>query len=109
MHKWEVDQIEALDIYKRDLKNHDFMSKKEIFILQNNLEIIYKEYKQAKENFKIQNINCLKSKIKIEELIESKTAYENVYNILKKEIDAMALFKTGEKKPAKKSLQIFSK
>jgi hypothetical protein len=82
-----------LENFKKDLNNLEKYSKKEISILQKKLELITKEYRQIKQNFNVQNKTCAKYKLKIEELVESKAAYENVKEILLKEVELMTYFK----------------
>lgn len=66
--------------------------KKKVFSLQSKLQILNKEFQFFYNNYNIQNRICLEIKNRIEELIESKAAYENVVGVLNKEIKTMNMF-----------------
>lgn len=74
-------------------------TKKQIAFFQSKLEDINKEYQICLNNFIIQTKQCTLLKNRIEELVESKAAYENVINVLNKETSTMNMFNNAVERP----------
>jgi hypothetical protein len=98
---WDVDQMEPLEKYKNEWDAYDKIQKREITLFKSRLEDINKEYKNMKIVHRQQLKVCFHIKNKIEELVESKTAYENVINLLMKEKETIDLYNPGNS-PTKK-------
>jgi archaellum component FlaC len=99
---WDVDQIEALEKYRNEWESYDKTQKREITSLKKRLESINKEYKSIKKSYKSHFKQCLNLKNKIEELVESKSAFESVINLLMKEKETVDLYNPGSSPPKKK-------
>ena len=77
-YRWETDQNECINSYRRDVKiSEDEINKKTSFI-QNKIEKLNKEYELAEKAYENELNIVNKIKLKIEVLIEMKNGYENV-------------------------------
>jgi Holliday junction resolvase len=92
--------MEALHIYRNESDKIDKLSKREITILQGKMEECNKEYQIVKKTYLSYAKSCADLKNKIEELIESKTAFENVLSVLNREVETMTPFSNREKSKA---------
>jgi hypothetical protein len=106
--EWENDQIEALYIYKTEWEINEKIIKKDITAIQNKLQIIDKDYQTDKNSYRAISKKCQTLKNKLEELCESKNAYENVIGILSTEIQTLQMFNLGKatKKPPNNNSRI---
>ena len=82
---WEIDQLDPLNLYKKEKERLENIIKKEIALYQNQVQEIDKNYQVSKKNYQVQLKYCTTIKNKIEEYIESKSAYEGVFEMLKTE------------------------
>ena len=98
LSNWETDQLDALNIYRREWELSDKIIKKEITHLQNKVQLINNDYEHVKSMYIIQLKKCNSLKNKIEELIESKSGFENVIIILSTEIQTLEMFNKGNNK-----------
>jgi predicted nucleic acid-binding Zn-ribbon protein len=101
---WDTDQVDALQKYKDEWEIYDKSQKRDITQLKKRLEIINKEYRKLKESHKTQVKLCNDFKNIIEELIESKTAFESVINLLLKEKETIDMYNKG--KSLKKNMPV---
>jgi chromosome segregation ATPase len=99
--EWDTDQIEALHQYKREWEENERIIRKDIAKFQNKLQSIDKLYQGSKVSYRSHSKKCQTLKHKLEELCETKNAYENVINILTSEIQTLQMFNLGKstKKP----------
>jgi hypothetical protein len=108
---WDTDQTEALEKYRNEWELYDKSQKREIKSLKKRLEELNKGYKTVKTSYRTQFKFCLNLKNKIEELVESKLAYESVINLLLKEKEEVDLYNPGSttkrKIPFNKSKDLF--
>ena len=107
--EWETDQIEALYFYRREWEENERIIKRDIINLQNKLQTIDKEYQASKVSYRSHSKKCQTLKHKLEELCESKNAYENVINVLSSEIQTLQMFNLGKtkKKPPNSISKIY--
>lgn len=90
---WENDQLDPLNLYKKEKERLETIVKKEIALYQNQVQEIDKQYQLSKRNYSDQYKHCNAIKTKIEELIDSKTAYDSVFEMLKNEQHSINLMK----------------
>ena len=82
---WDNDQLDPLNLYRKEKERTELIIKKEIAIYQNQVQEIGKNYQNGKKNYVNQYKICHVIKNKIEERIESKSAFESVFAMLKNE------------------------
>jgi hypothetical protein len=82
---WYPDQIEFLDLYRNEINNTTKEFKNEIKIYKKEYEKYSQEFEKKNQDFLEQTKKCNNLKNKLEEYIESKSAYESVINVLCKE------------------------
>lgn len=80
--QWETDQEEAVGIFKSSMNKLSLEFKEVISKYKNKVEYYDKLYKIGKEAMIKVNSNSLERKLDLEELIESRTAQENLLLIL---------------------------
>jgi len=80
--EWDGDQIEALEMYKKNILEIQVSHKSKISKFKQKYEQYNLLYKASKEAFKKVRQNVIESKMKLEELIETKTAFSNILGIL---------------------------
>ncbi len=77
-YKWETDQNEFINSYRRDVEITEDEINKKISLIQNKIEKINKDYELAEKAYEAE-LNIVNNiKLKIEVLIEMKNGYENV-------------------------------
>lgn len=81
--QWDNDQLEALDIYKHSLEEIQKSSKGKISSYKEQFEYYNMLFKATKEEFTKTRKKQLELKFKLEELIESKIAFEKVLLYMK--------------------------
>lgn len=80
---WENDQLDPFNFYKKEKERLDTIIKKEIALYQNQVQEIDKNYQISKKIYSTQFKNCNAIKNKIEEYIDSQSAYDSVFAMLK--------------------------
>ena len=102
---WENDQLDPLNLYRKEKEKLETIVKKEISVYQKQVQEIDKIYQASKKTYSCQLKQCNSIKNKIEELIDSKSAYDNVYLMLKNEQHSINLKKKypeSNRKPSPK-------
>lgn len=90
--------MEFVDIYKKTSDLIDKECKKHVAMYQMKITKVNKEYEAAQESYNRHLKACNQTKVKIEELIETKSIYENTLGIFEKEKTSMKIFHTETKK-----------
>jgi hypothetical protein len=90
---WENDQLDPLNLYRKEKEKLETIVKKEISVYQRQVQEIDKLYQASKRNYSSQLKQSNAIKTKIEELIDSKAAYDSVHVMLKNEQHSMNLKK----------------
>lgn len=90
---WDNDQLDPLNLYKKETERLENIIKKEIALYQNLVMEIDKKYQISKKNYSQQYKICNSIKTKIEEYIDTHIAYESVFNILQTEQQNFNLMK----------------
>jgi hypothetical protein len=100
---WYPDQIEFLDLYRNEINNTTKEFKNEIKIYKKEYEKYSLEFEKKNQDFLEQTKKCNNLKNKLEEYIESKSAYESVINVLCKENQSIKIFKESNHRENQKN------